>query len=101
MKSPNRVRVTAFLFAAVLTGGVASASTSRGRAAPASHFLITVTPSGQGRLSQRSLVEIVSRSGGLERVVAPASSAYPYQAAFSPDGSRIAWAASDGVHVEN
>ena len=85
--------LTALVAAAALAG---SAS-----AAPASRFLVTVVPAGQSRLSSRPIVEIVSRNGTLERVVAPAGSSYPYQAAFSPDGSQLAWAARDGVHVED
>ena len=81
--------LTALVAAAALAG---SAS-----AAPASRFLVTVVPAGQSRLSSRPIVEIVSRNGTLERVVAPAGSSYPYQAAFSPDGLQLAWAARDGV----
>jgi hypothetical protein len=46
-------------------------------------------------------VDVVGRGGNIERVVAPAGSPYPYRALWSPDDSMVAWAARDGIHVEN
>jgi Tol biopolymer transport system component len=63
--------------------------------------LITVAPYAHGRLSQRASVDVVGRGGDLQRVVVPAGSPAPYRALWSPDDSMVAWAARDGLHVEN
>jgi hypothetical protein len=90
------------LIGAVLTiGAVPSSGGVRTGRRLSSQFLVTVTPFTHRQLSQRATVELVSRSGTVQRVVAPAGAPYPYEALWSPDDSLIAWAARDGIHVES
>ena len=76
--------------------GSAAAATPR-----STRFLVTIAPFAHGHLSTRGSVDVIARSGQVERVVAPAGAPYPYAARWSPDATLIAWAARDGIHVEN